>query len=81
MLYYLSVKQYSTVQVGMPIRGTVRPKYPKAPNDHIHKKLQRAVYDYLFEKLENDYGSLTLREREFLEEYEAVAESLWARMP
>ena len=35
---------------------------------NIHKKLQRAVYDYLLEK-QNDCGSLTLRERQFLEEY------------
>ena len=66
VLYYLSIRQYSTIQVGM-IRGQTDRNIRKL-RKNIHKKLQRAVYDYLLEK-QNDCGSLTLRERQFLEEY------------
>ena len=37
----------------------------------IQKKLQRQMYEHLSEKLEKDQG-LTLREREFITEYEAL---------
>ena len=66
VLYYLSIRQYSTIQVGM-IRGQTDRNIRKL-RKNIHKKLQRAVYDYLLEK-QNDCGSLTPRERQFLEEY------------
>lgn len=66
VLYYLSIRQYSTIQVGM-IRGQTDRNIRKL-RKNIHKKLQRAVYDYLLEK-QNGGGSLTLRERQFLEEY------------
>ena len=38
----------------------------------IHKKLQRQMYDHLCRKQEHG-GSLTLRERQFLEEYSKIA--------
>ena len=38
----------------------------------IHKKLQRRMYDHLCSKQEHG-GSLTLRERQFLEEYSKIA--------
>ena len=38
----------------------------------IHKKLQRQMYDHLCGKQEHG-GSLTLRERQFLEEYSKIA--------
>ena len=41
----------------------------------IQKKLQRRMYEHLSEKLENDHG-LTLREREFVEEYEALLQTM-----
>lgn len=65
VLYYLSIRQYSTIQVGM-IRGQTDRNIRKL-RKNIHKKLQRAVYDYLLKRQNND--SLTLRERQFLEEY------------
>ncbi len=66
VLYYLSIRQYSTIQVGM-IRGQTDRNIRKL-RKNIHKKLQRAVYDYLL-KRQNNNDSLTLRERQFLEEY------------
>ena len=41
----------------------------------IQKKLQRRMYEHLSEKLEKDY-SITLREREFVEEYEALLQTM-----
>ncbi len=41
----------------------------------IQKKLQKQMYEHLSEKLENDH-SLTLREREFVEEYEALLQTM-----
>ena len=41
----------------------------------IQKKLQKRMYEHLSEKLENDQG-LTLREREFVEEYEALLQTM-----
>lgn len=38
----------------------------------IHKKLQRQMYDHLCGKQEHG-GSLTLRERQFWEEYSKIA--------
>ena len=38
----------------------------------IHKKLQRQMYDHMCGKQEHG-GSLTLRERQFLEEYSKIA--------
>ncbi len=74
VLYYLSIRQYSTIQVGM-IRGQTDRNIRKL-RKNIHKKLQRAVYDYLLEK-QNDCGSLTLRGTAVLRGIWAFAESLW----
>lgn len=41
----------------------------------IQKKLQKRMYEHLSEKLENDH-SFTLREREFMEEYEALLQTM-----
>ena len=41
----------------------------------IQKKLQKRMYDHLSENLENDQG-LTLREREFMEKYEASLQTM-----
>ena len=41
----------------------------------IQKKLQKRMYEHLSEKLEKDY-SITLREREFVEEYEALLQTM-----
>ena len=41
----------------------------------IQKKLQKRMYEHLSEKLENDHG-LTLRERKFVEEYEALLQTM-----
>ena len=88
VLYYLFVKQYSTTRLAA-IRGQSDRNIRKLRMT-IQKKLQRRMYEHLSEKLERDY-SITLREREFVEEYEAllqhrgVPRELWddalARMP
>ena len=39
------------------------------------QQLQRRMYEHLSEKLEKDY-SVTLREREFVEEYEALLQAM-----
>ena len=41
----------------------------------IQKKLQKRMYEHLSEKQEKDY-SITLREREFIEEYEALLQTM-----
>ena len=41
----------------------------------IQKKLQKRLFEHLSEKLENDHG-FTLREREFVEEYEALLQTM-----
>ena len=65
VLYYLFVKQYRTTRLAA-IRGQ---------SDRNIRKLQRRMYEHLSEKLENDHG-LTLREREFVEEYEALLQTM-----
>ena len=41
----------------------------------IQKKLQKRMYEHLSEKLENDHG-LNLRERDFVEEYEELMQTM-----
>ena len=72
-LYYLFVKQYSTKRLEA-IRGTSDRSIRKLRMT-IQKKLQKRMYEHLSEKLENDQG-LTLREREFVEEYEALLQTM-----
>ena len=73
VLYYLFVKQYSTTRLAA-IRGQSDRNIRKL-RITIQKKLQRRMYEHLSEKLENDY-SITLREREFVEEYEALLQTM-----
>ena len=65
VLYYLFVKQYSTTRLAA-IREQSDRNIRKLRMT-IQKKLQRHMYEHLSEKLEKDY-SITLREREFVEE-------------
>ena len=73
VLYYLFVKQYSTARLAA-IRGQSDRNIRKLRMT-IQKKLQKRIYEHLSEKLENDHG-LTLREREFMEEYEALLQTM-----
>lgn len=73
VLYYLFVKQYSTTRLAA-IRGQSDRNIRKLRLT-IQKKLQRRMYEHLSEKLEKDY-SITLREREFVEEYEALLQTM-----
>ncbi len=69
VLYYLSLKQYGTLETGM-IRGQTDRNIRKLRKS-IHKKLQRRMYDHLMEK-QRSGGFLTLRERQFIEEFGAL---------
>ena len=73
VLYYLFVKQYSTTRLAA-IRGQSDRNIRKLRMT-IQKKLQKRMYEHLSEKLEKDQG-LTLREREFVEEYEALLQTM-----
>ena len=69
VLYYLSLRQYSTAQVAA-IRGQTDRNIRKLRKT-IHKNLQRKMYQHLCEKLESG-GGLTLRESRFVEEFSAL---------
>ncbi len=69
LLYYLSLKQYSTTKVGA-IRGQTSRNIRKVRNT-IYKNLQKKMYKHLRSKEKNG-ESLTLRERQFIEEYSAL---------
>ena len=73
MLYYLFVKQYSTTRLAA-IRGQSDRNIRKLRMT-IQKKLQKQMHEHLSEKQEKDYG-LTLRERKFVEEYEALLQTM-----
>ena len=73
VLYYLFVKQYSTTRLAA-IRGQSDRNIRKLRMT-IQKKLQKRMYEHLSEKLEKDQD-LTLREREFVEEYEALLQTM-----
>ena len=73
VLYFLFVKQYSAARLAA-IRGQSDRNIRKLRMT-IQKKLQRRMYEHLSEKLEKDQG-LTLREREFMEEYEALLQTM-----
>ena len=70
VLYFLSLRLYSTTQLAA-VRGQSDRNIRKLRKT-IHKKLQRQMYDHLCRKQEHG-GSLTLRERQFLEEYSKIA--------
>ncbi len=69
VLYFLSLRLYSTTRLAA-VRGQSDRNIRKLRKT-IHKKLQRQMYDHLRGKPES---SLTLRERQFLEEYSKIAE-------
>ena len=73
VLYYLFVKQYSATRLAA-IRGQSDRNIRKLRMT-IQKKLQKRMYEHLSEKLEKDQD-LTLREREFVEEYEALLQTM-----
>ena len=68
VLYFLSLRLYSTTRLAA-VRGQSDRNIRKLRKT-IHKKLQRQMYDHLRGKPQN---SLTLRERQFLEEYSKIA--------
>ena len=68
VLYFLSLRLYSTTRLAA-IRGQSDRNIRKLRKT-IRKKLQRQMYDHLCGKPEH---SLTLRERQFLEEYSKIA--------
>ena len=68
VLYFLSLRLYSTTRLAA-VRGQSDRNIRKLRKT-IHKKLQRQMYDHLCGKTEH---SLTLRERQFLEEYSKIA--------
>lgn len=68
VLYFLSLRLYSTTRLAA-VRGQSDRNIRKLRKT-IHKKLQRQMYDHLRGKSQH---SLTLRERQFLEEYSKIA--------
>lgn len=73
VLYYLSVKRYGTVRTGA-IRGQTDRNIRKLRKT-IHKKLQRKMYKHLLERQKKGLY-LPLRERQFIEEFEALIAEL-----
>ena len=73
VLYYLFVKQYSTTRLAA-IRGQSDRNIRKLRMT-IQKKLQKRMYEHLNERKEQG-GGLTLRERQFMEEYGALRETM-----
>ena len=69
VLYFLSLRLYSTTRLAA-VRGQSDRNIRKLRKT-IHKKLQRQMYDHLCGKQEHG-SSLTLRERQFLEEYSKI---------
>ena len=67
VLCFLSLRLYSTTRLAA-VRGQSDRNIRKLRKT-IHKKLQRQMYDHLCTKPEN---GLTLRERQFLEEYSKI---------
>lgn len=70
VLYFLSLRLYSTTRLAA-VRGQSDRNIRKLRKT-IHKKLQRQMYDHLCSKQKHGDG-LTLRERQFLEEYSKIA--------
>lgn len=69
VLYYLSIKQYSTTRVAA-IRGQTGRNIRKLRTT-VYRKLQKKMYQHLCDKLKHG-DSLTLRERQFMEEFAAL---------
>ena len=73
VLYYLSLRLYSTTRLAA-IRGQSDRNIRKLRTT-IHRKLQKRMYEHLNERKEQG-GALTLRERQFMEEYGALRETM-----
>ena len=71
VLYFLSLRQYSTTRLAAA-RGQSDRNIRKLRKT-IHKNLQRQMFDYLHSQQERG-KRLTLRERQFLMEYSVLAE-------
>ena len=70
VLYFLSLRLYSTTRLAAVREQSDR--NIRKLRKTIYKKLQRQMYDHLCGKQEHG-SSLTLRERQFLEEYSKIA--------
>ena len=71
ILYFLSIRLYSTTRLAQ-LRGQSDRNIRKVRNT-IRKKLQKKLYAHLCQ-MQDEGKSLTLRERQFMEEYTALAE-------
>ena len=71
ILYFLSLRLYSTTQLAQ-MRGQSDRNIRKVRNT-IRKKLQKKLYAHLC-RMQDEGKSLTLRERQFMEEYAALLE-------
>ena len=71
ILYFLSIRLYSTTQLAQ-MRGQSDRNIRKVRNT-IRKKLQKKLYAHLC-RMQDEGKSLTLRERQFMEEYAALLE-------
>ena len=71
ILYFLSIRLYSTTQLAQ-LRGQSDRNIRKVRNT-IRKKLQKKLYAHLC-RMQDEGKSLTLRERQFIEEYAALLE-------
>lgn len=69
ILYFLSLRLYSTTQLAQ-MRGQSDRNIRKVRNT-IRKKLQKKLYAHLC-RMQDEGKSLTLRERQFMEEYAAL---------
>ena len=69
ILYFLSIRLYSTTQLAQ-MRGQSDRNVRKVRNT-IRKKLQKKLYAHLCQ-MQDESKSLTLRERQFIEEYTAL---------
>lgn len=69
ILYFLSIRLYSTTQLAQ-MRGQSDRNIRKVRNT-IRKKLQKKLYAHLC-RMQDEGKSLTLRERQFMEEYAAL---------
>ena len=71
ILYFLSLRLYSTTQLAQ-MRGQSDRNIRKVRNT-LRKKLQKKLYAHLC-RMQDEGKSLTLRERQFMEEYAALLE-------
>ncbi len=71
VLYFLSLRLWSATQLALAREQSDR--NIRKLRKTIHKNLQRQMFGYLYGKRERG-KSLTLRERQFIEEYSALAE-------